>query len=219
MGIVLMPIRIRIRLFILMPIQIRIRILHQVLHMLENQEIFYTFFYSSANLHCFIFLVSVLGVIILCISDSLLQFSGKSTLKFSFTVSWKNEMDKVTDPAPDLDRRALDADPDPAKWCRSVWIWIHNTDKNAVVCINFFSMKRKVELILRQPASVSSRPMGQLPTLRRKSLPNIGTAWSYQWAIRYNWSNNYKWQELPMRQHNTVGHPIEPREGWLLAIQ
>jgi hypothetical protein len=55
-GIVLMPIR--IRLSIMKPIQIRIRILPQFIHKLENQNF------------------SVIGVLIFSISDSILIFSG-----------------------------------------------------------------------------------------------------------------------------------------------
>jgi hypothetical protein len=40
------------------------------------------------------------------------------------------EMDTDLDPYLDPDRQYLEADPDPAKWCRSEPIRIHNTVKN-----------------------------------------------------------------------------------------
>jgi hypothetical protein len=45
--------------------QIQIRFLPQVLHMLENKKtFFFTFLHRSSSLHCFVFLVSGIGVII-----------------------------------------------------------------------------------------------------------------------------------------------------------
>jgi hypothetical protein len=61
LGIDLMPIRIRTRLYMLMPILIRIRILLYVFRMLENQ-IFKIFIYCTAMPVCFIFLVKCLSV-------------------------------------------------------------------------------------------------------------------------------------------------------------
>jgi hypothetical protein len=51
----------------------------QVLHMLENQKLFFTLIHSSASLHCLLFIVSVKGVIIFNILDRILKFSGKGT--------------------------------------------------------------------------------------------------------------------------------------------
>ncbi len=48
-----------------------------VLHVLENQN-FLDFIHSSARLNCFIFLVSVIGIISFNILDSILKFSVKS---------------------------------------------------------------------------------------------------------------------------------------------
>jgi hypothetical protein len=74
----------------------RIRIQPQILQMWENQN------REVTVLRCFIFLVSVIGAIIFCIFDSILNFSLHLV-----------ERDTATDP----DRQALDADPypDPAK--------------------------------------------------------------------------------------------------------
>jgi hypothetical protein len=97
----LMPIRIRIRLSILMPIQIRI--LPQLLRMLKNPN-FFTFYLS---------LVSVMSVTMFNISDIILKFP----LKIYSLSLLMVEMDP--DPYLEPDRKYLDADPDPAKWCRS----------------------------------------------------------------------------------------------------
>ncbi len=55
----------------------RSRILPQVLHMMENKNLSYTFIHSCASLHCFIFLFSVIAVIMFNILDSILKFPGK----------------------------------------------------------------------------------------------------------------------------------------------
>jgi hypothetical protein len=68
--------------------------------MLEN-KIFY-FIHSSASLHCFIFLVSVLGVITINFGQYIEIFWKKYSLALHLV---KIDMD--------LDRQALDADPDP----------------------------------------------------------------------------------------------------------
>jgi hypothetical protein len=82
-----------------MPIQIRIRIriLPRVLHMLENQK-FSSEFYSQqchASLHCFFFLINVIGVIIFSILDSKLEFLEKYSSPLQLV-----KID--TDPDPDL---------------------------------------------------------------------------------------------------------------------
>jgi hypothetical protein len=64
-----------------------IRILTQVLHSLENNFFFYIFFiHSIASLHCFIFLVSFIGVIILNILDR--NFLEKSTALLYIWLKW-----------------------------------------------------------------------------------------------------------------------------------
>jgi hypothetical protein len=85
----------RIRLSILMPIQIRIRSLSQG----RKSEI------SNASLLCFIFLISVIGVILFITLDSVFKFSGKQHSLSLHLI----EMD--TDPDPF--RQALDDDPVP----------------------------------------------------------------------------------------------------------
>jgi hypothetical protein len=61
-------------------VPIHMRILPQILHPLENKKFFLTFSVSIASLQCFILLISVKGVIIFSILDSILvlKFSGKS---------------------------------------------------------------------------------------------------------------------------------------------
>jgi hypothetical protein len=93
----MMPILIRVRLSILMPIPGS-----------GNKKIFTTF----CSLQCqftFIFLISIIGVIILGILNSILKFCGK---KLSLPLHLV-EMDTDPDPSPDPDRQALDADPGP----------------------------------------------------------------------------------------------------------
>jgi hypothetical protein len=68
--------------------------------LLENQEFIFIFIYSSANLNCFIFLASVIGIIISNIMESKLKFSGKNSRSASPFV-------------------AIDTDPDPPKGCQS----------------------------------------------------------------------------------------------------
>jgi len=51
-------------------------------------------------------------------------------------------MDTDSDPGPD--RQALDVDPDPAKWCRSDRIRIHNTE-NAKESNSFSKNKKQIE--------------------------------------------------------------------------
>jgi hypothetical protein len=71
-GIIFMPILVGLS------ISIQIQILPKVLHMLKNPY-FLNFIYNSVSLDCFfIFLVSVIGVIILNIFDNLLKFLQKS---------------------------------------------------------------------------------------------------------------------------------------------
>ncbi len=65
-------------------ILIRIWILPQVLQMLENLKI-WTFIHSSASLHCFNFLASVIMTGIFSISDIILELFEK---KFSFLRIW-----------------------------------------------------------------------------------------------------------------------------------
>jgi hypothetical protein len=83
-GIVLMPIW--IRLSILMSIQIRIWILSQVLHMLENLRKNLTFIHTSVSLHCLylIFVVGVIGVIIFNILYSNCNFLEESIVNLLF---------------------------------------------------------------------------------------------------------------------------------------
>ncbi len=91
-----MPIRIRIRLSVLMLPQ-----------MLENQEQKFDFFSQQMPVYIvFIFLVSVIGVIISCCLDSISKYSGN---KYNLALHLM-----AMAPAPDSRRQALDADPDPS---------------------------------------------------------------------------------------------------------
>jgi hypothetical protein len=110
-GIVLMPVQIliRFRFSILMPIQIRI--LPQVLHMLEN-HVYFTFDYITASLHAR-----------LCHKYHNFQFFKLYIEYFCKNFSIFPHLVKTdidSDLAPDPDGQNLDADPDPAKKCRSV---------------------------------------------------------------------------------------------------
>jgi hypothetical protein len=58
-----------------MPIQIRI--LPRIIHMLEKLKICLTYIHNSASLNSFTILVSVKGVLMFNILDSVLKFSGK----------------------------------------------------------------------------------------------------------------------------------------------
>ncbi len=101
-------------------------------------------FYSQKcqSIHC------ALRVIILSIPSIYCNFLEKGYCSLGLHLV---EMDMDVDPAPDLEfRRALDTDPDPAKWCRSDWIWIHNTDKNDAV----FSKKIKLVELISQCDSI-----------------------------------------------------------------
>ncbi len=113
-GIVLMPIRSRNRLFILMPI--RIRILPQVLHMLENLNFF---LYNSLQCQFALF-----WLFHQCHRwHNFLYFGQPILVKCSISLH-RLEMD--TDP----DRKVLDADHDtyhPAKWCWSDRIRMNKT--------------------------------------------------------------------------------------------
>jgi hypothetical protein len=75
-GIVFMPIWIQRSILMLIQIRILIRILPEVVHKLENHKFLLNFIYSNAT---FIFLISVMGVIIFSISTSILKFSGKKS--------------------------------------------------------------------------------------------------------------------------------------------
>jgi hypothetical protein len=69
--------------------------------MLEKGEKI-TFYHSFASLQCFIFLISVKGVMISIIFDSILKFSDLPGIE-------------IVPDRSDPDRHALDADPDPTK--------------------------------------------------------------------------------------------------------
>jgi hypothetical protein len=71
--------------------------------MLKNPYIF-TFIYNSASLDCFIFLASVIGVIILNIFNRLLKFSATKHYLGCFALL----SDEI---GTDADRQALDVDP------------------------------------------------------------------------------------------------------------
>jgi hypothetical protein len=66
--------------------EIRIRILSLVLQMLEN-PIYFTLINSSANLHCFIFLIRVIGVIIFNILDSKVPYIEIFRREYSLTLN------------------------------------------------------------------------------------------------------------------------------------
>ncbi len=72
-------------------------------HKLENQKFWFIFIYNISNLHCFIFLISVI--------------SGRPVTSVFCTALWN--FDFLVEMNSDPDRQALDADLDPAKWCRS----------------------------------------------------------------------------------------------------
>jgi len=77
-----------------MPIQIRIRILPQVKNIL-------TFIHSGASLHCFIFLVRVIGdKICIFLTVHILKFSGKNIFALHLV-----EMEMNPDPDPDPAKR------------------------------------------------------------------------------------------------------------------
>jgi hypothetical protein len=83
-----------------MPIQIWIRIIPQVLTW-ENQKFFKHVVYSIANVHCFLFLVCVMGVIIINILvGQLIEI---------FRKKYNSALHLVEIPT-DPDRHALDAD-------------------------------------------------------------------------------------------------------------
>jgi hypothetical protein len=73
----------------------------------EKSEKKFTLIHSCVSLYSFIFLASVIGVIVFHILDSILKFSVK---KYSLTLHLV-EID--TDPDPASDQQALDADSDP----------------------------------------------------------------------------------------------------------
>jgi hypothetical protein len=93
-----MPIPIRIRIDTLMTIQIRIRIrignkndadphadpLPQILHMLQNHNIFFTFSQNITGLKFFVFLISVKCAIIFGIFDRIVKFLEKSLVYHFF---------------------------------------------------------------------------------------------------------------------------------------
>ncbi len=111
-----MLIRIQISMLIRIGIKtmpIHMWILAQVLHMLENQNIFFTFTHRIARF-------SVKCATICSIFD-ILKFSGKKKF-INFTIAWTWINPDQLNP----DRHDLDADLDPAKWCGSDLIRIHN---------------------------------------------------------------------------------------------
>jgi hypothetical protein len=101
---------------------ILVRILLKVLHMLENQNFFFTFSNSIVTLQCSFFLISVKCVICFQYFGQHIEIFWKKVYFFNFFYLLGID----TDP----DRYDLDADPDlePAKLCGSdpTRVRIHN---------------------------------------------------------------------------------------------
>jgi hypothetical protein len=126
-----------------------------------KSELKLTFMHSSASLHCFIFLATVIDVIILnFLGQHVTYIEIFRTKVYSSLALHLVEMETDPDPdaARDPDRQALhlDADPDPPKICR-IRIRIHNTANTA--CNGQGSMQFQF-LAVNVPSNLDSRRAG-----------------------------------------------------------
>jgi len=151
-----------------MPIQIP-RIL-QVLHMLEN--LIFLLFSQQCQFTCFIFLVSIIGVIIFHVWNSILKFYGKEYRSTLHLLQWIRIRIQIDRPWMWIRNRKNDAAPTGSRFT----ILIHGTDPKIRIWRNMYILHytiRNIGKIEKIPTwFCSSSSMREMVTSRPESCGN-----------------------------------------------